>query len=237
MNPLAQATLAFTVAEWNQMPPATGHEIAFAGRSNAGKSSAINALTNRRRLAFVARRPGKTRTVQFYGVANDRYLVDLPGYGYARVSHTEREQWGRLLETYLTNRRSLIGLVLIMDIRHPLTALDEQLLDWFLPRNLPVHILLNKADKLSHTQAIGALRRVERALQSKARECSVQLFSSVQLDGVEQAVEIVQRWLMSDVTAVATASEASNERARKAKYERKNKNPRLKGSKAGGEMP
>ena len=201
MKPLANATLACTVAEWNQLPPATGCELAFAGRSNAGKSSAINALTNRRRLAYVARRPGKTRTIQFYRVAEDRYLVDLPGYGYARVSQTERAQWGRLLEDYLAKRSSLIGLVLIMDIRHPLTPLDEQLLDWFLPRNLPVHILLNKADKLSRAQAIGALRSVERELQSKTRKCSVQLFSSVQPEGVEQAVGVIRQWLTLDAPA------------------------------------
>ena len=196
------------------MPPATGCELAFAGRSNAGKSSAINALTNRRRLAYVARRPGKTRTIQFYRVAEDRHLVDLPGYGYAQVSQTERAQWGRLLEDYLAKRPSLVGLVLIMDIRHPLTPLDEQLLDWFLPRNLPVHILLNKSDKLSRAQRIGALRSVERALQSKTRACSVQLFSSVQPEGVEQAIDVIRRLLTLDASASDAPKIAENRSAK-----------------------
>ena len=226
VNALANATLAFTVAELTQLPPATGRELAFAGRSNAGKSSAINALTNRRGLAYVARRPGKTRTVQFYQVGTDRYLVDLPGYGYARVSAAVRTQWDRLLEGYLTTRRSLIGLVLIMDVRHPLTPLDGQLLGWILPRKLPVHILLNKADKLTRAQASAALRAVEDRLASEPLQCSVQLFSSAQRTGVEQALEVISRWLALDATAHARAGE-----------NRQNKNPRLKGSKAGGEMP
>ena len=198
LNSLTLATLAFTVAAWDQLPPATGREVAFAGRSNAGKSSAINALTHRRRLAFVARRPGKTRTIQFYRVADDRYLVDLPGYGYARVSAAERAHWGRLLEHYLAQRLSLVGLVSIMDIRHPLTPLDEQLLDWFLPRRLPVHVLLNKSDKLSRTQAASALRAVARQLRTSARECSVQLFSSVEPEGVDEAAQVIRRWLKLD---------------------------------------
>jgi GTP-binding protein len=197
-NPLASAALAFTVAEWNQLPPATGRELAFAGRSNAGKSSAINALTNRRGLAFVARSPGKTRTIQFYRVGAERYLVDLPGYGYAKVSASVRAHWGRLLESYLTQRRALTGLVLIMDARHPLTPLDEQLLAWIVPRRLPVHVLLNKSDKLTRAQASATLRAVERRLEAGPCQCSVQLFSSAERTGVERALEVVTRWLALD---------------------------------------
>jgi GTP-binding protein len=222
-NPIANASLAFTVAEWTQLPPATGLELAFAGRSNAGKSSAINALARRRGLAFVARRPGKTQTIQFYRVVDDRYLVDLPGYGYARVSAAVQAQWGRLLESYLRKRSSLVGLMLIMDIRHPLTPLDQRLLDWIGPRDLPVHILLNKADKLTRARANATLAAVERQLQSIACKCSVQIFSSVRPEGVGKAVEVIRRWLRLD--------------PQDQREDRQNKNPRLKGSKAGGEMP
>ena len=194
-DPLRNASLAFSVAECSQLPPATGLELAFAGRSNAGKSSAINALANRRSLAFVARRPGKTQTIQFYRIINDRYLVDLPGYGYAKVSATVRAKWGRLLESYLRKRTSLVGLMLIMDIRHPLTPLDQQLLDWIGPRGLPVHVLLNKADKLTRAHASGALRAAEQRLRSMGCDCSVQLFSSVRREGVDEAVEVIRRWL------------------------------------------
>ena len=196
--PITNASLAFTVAEWGQLPPATGLELAFAGRSNAGKSSAINALTNRRGLAFVARRPGKTRTVQFYRVVDDRYLVDLPGYGYARVSTAVRAQWGRLLESYLRKRSSLVGLMLIMDIRHPLTPLDQRLLDWIGPRDLPVHILLNKADKLTRAHASATLREIEIRLRSVPCNCSVQIFSSVRPQGVGEAAAVIRRWLRLD---------------------------------------
>ena len=224
VNPLHSAAFAFTIAEWNRMPPAIGREVAFAGRSNVGKSSAINALTNHRQLAYVARQPGKTRTIQFYRVGPDRYLVDLPGYGYARVSATLRAQWGRLLESYLTRRRSLVGLILIMDVRHPLTSLDQHLLDWFLPRKLPVHVLLNKSDKLSRTKSITTLRAVERRLGATDQRLSVQLFSSADRTGVDPAIERIGRWLALEdaVNALRT---------------RQNKNPRLKGSKAGGKMP
>ena len=195
MNLFAQATLALTVAEVAQLPPPTGFEVAFAGRSNAGKSSAINALTNRRRLAFVARRPGKTRTIQFYRLAPERYLVDLPGYGYAPVSDAMHEQWERLLEGYLLRRRSLVGLVLIMDSRHALAPLDEQLLGWLLPRRLPVHILLTKADKLSRSTAAATLNQVVRRFEQSSFACSAQLFSSLRRDGVELAQDVVARWL------------------------------------------
>ena len=195
MNPFTQATLALTVAELAQLPPSNGFEVAFAGRSNAGKSSAINALTNRRRLAFVAKRPGKTRTIQFYRLVPERYLVDLPGYGYAPVSDAIHEQWERLLEGYLLRRRSLVGLVLIMDSRHPLAPLDERLLSWLLPRRLPVHILLTKADKLSRATATATLNQVLQRVDQSGYACSAQLFSSLRHDGVELAQGVIGRWL------------------------------------------
>jgi len=195
MNPFSQATLALTVAELAQLPSPIGFEVAFAGRSNAGKSSAINALTNRRRLAYVAKRPGKTRTIQFYRLVPERYLVDLPGYGYAPVSDAIHEQWERLLEGYLLQRRSLVGLVLIMDSRHPLAPLDERLLGWLSPRRLPVHILLTKADKLSRATAIATLKQVVQSFEKSRYACSAQLFSSLRRDGVELAQGVIGGWL------------------------------------------
>jgi GTP-binding protein len=223
MSAFNHAKLALTVAELAQLPPATGYEVAFAGRSNAGKSSAINALTNRRRLAFVARRPGKTRMIQIFELAPARLLVDLPGYGYARVADATRRQWGRLLDDYLAHRESLKGLILIMDARNPLTPLDYQLLDWFLPRRIPVHILLTKAYKLSRSQAATVLQRVERTLAETAIGCTVQLFSSHARVGVAQAQHTITHWLSLPLPDAA-----------KGKNSVPNKNPRLKGSKAGG---
>jgi GTP-binding protein len=225
MNVFDQAKLLRTVAELDQLPPPSGREVAFAGRSNAGKSSAINALTRRKRLAYVARQPGKTRTIQLFEVAPERLLVDLPGYGYARVSESVRRQWGRLVDGYLATRESLQGLVLIMDVRHPLTTLDQHLLAWFAPRRLPVHVLLTKADKLSRGQAITTLRRVEQWAQGSGMACSAQLFSSSAATGVEPAQQVIAHWLDIEIPIGAHETDAQN------------KNPRLKGSKAGGKMP
>ena len=222
MTVFDQARLLRTVAELSQLPPESGREVAFAGRSNAGKSSAINALTRRRRLAYVARQPGKTRTIQLFEVAPERFLVDLPGYGYARVSESLRRQWGQLVDGYLAQREALQGLVLIMDVRHPLTPLDRQLLAWFAPRRRPVHMLLTKADKLSRNQAMAALRQVEQWAATSGTMCSVQLFSSLAATGVDCARAVVAGWLDLPVGQPIEKAQAQN------------KNPRLKGSKAGG---
>lgn len=194
MDRFARAAFESTVAELSQLPGAGGAEVAFAGRSNAGKSSAINALTRRRNLAYVARAPGKTRTIQFYRLIDGCYLVDLPGYGYARVPESMRRRWTGLMERYLQDRASLIGLVLIMDARHPLTPLDQSLLGWYLPRRLPLHVLLSKTDKLSRSQAAASLRRVEAALSPLRSGLGVQLFSSTSSQGVETARAVIDSW-------------------------------------------
>jgi GTP-binding protein len=221
MSLFSQVKLFRTVAQLDQLPAESIAEVAFAGRSNAGKSSAINAITNRRRLAFVARQPGKTRLIQMFEVQPGRCLVDLPGYGYAKVDEATRRKWARLVDQYLRERDRLRGLVLIMDVRHPLTPLDQHLLQWFAPRRLPIHILLTKADKLSRSQAATTLRRFREQLSASGIDCSVQLFSSQTHAGVEEVQEVVARWLELEVRA-AEAPVAQN------------KNPRLKGSKAGG---
>ena len=144
--------------------PVTAREVAFAGRSNAGKSSAINTLANRK-LAFVSKTPGRTQLLNFFRISDGNYLVDLPGYGYAEVPESVRKHWQTVLAQYLETRAELAGLVLIMDIRHPLTPLDQQMLSWFGPTGRPIHILLTKADKLSKSNAGATLREVRTALQ------------------------------------------------------------------------
>ncbi|MCC6535205.1 MAG: YihA family ribosome biogenesis GTP-binding protein [Burkholderiales bacterium] len=207
MSLFSHAKLALTVAELHHLPADSLGEVAFAGRSNAGKSSAINALTHRRRLAFVARKPGKTRLIQLFELAPRHFLVDLPGYGYAQVDASTRRQWGRLVDAYLGQREPLKGLILIMDVRHPLTPLDRHLVEWFLPRGRPVHVLLTKADKLSRSQALGALRGLERLLAAEGMPCTVQLFSSQARSGVEQAQSIIAQWL--DLSARAVKAPAA----------------------------
>ena len=170
----------------SDLPPHGGIEIAFAGRSNAGKSSAINTLANRNRLAYVSKTPGRTQLINFFELGDERYLVDLPGYGYADVPEKIRLHWQKVLSAYLMTRAALVGLVLIMDARHPLTKLDWQMLEWFGTTGKPVHILLTKADKLSRQQATDTLRSVRAELKTYP-QCTVQLFSSSKRQGLEEA--------------------------------------------------
>ena len=174
--------------------PVTAREIAFAGRSNAGKSSAINTLAQRK-LAFVSKTPGRTQLLNFFRISDGNYLVDLPGYGYAEVPESVRKHWQAVLAEYLETRAELVGLVLIMDIRHPLTPLDRKMLDWFGPTGRPIHILLTKADKLSKSNAGATLREVRAALQEACPQCTVQLFSSLKKAGAEEAEALISNWL------------------------------------------
>ncbi|HQR50682.1 MAG TPA: ribosome biogenesis GTP-binding protein YihA/YsxC [Methylophilaceae bacterium] len=177
------------------LPPATGIEIAFAGRSNAGKSSAINTLANHTRLAYVSKQPGRTQLINFFSLGGDRYLVDLPGYGYAKVPEAMRKHWQLVLAAYLSQRSSLHGLVLVMDSRHPLTPLDCQMLDWFGPTGKPIHVLLTKSDKMSRSEAMKTLAAVRKELQQTWGNSSVQLFSSLKKQGVEEAEKVIGAWL------------------------------------------
>ncbi len=183
------------------LPPATGVEVAFAGRSNAGKSSALNTLANHNRLAFVSKQPGRTQLINFFTLGNDKHLVDLPGYGYAKVPEALRAHWQHVLSQYLSERISLKGLVLVMDSRHPLTPLDRQMLDWFCPTGNPVHVLLTKSDKLSRNEANQTLMKVRKELETVWGNCTVQLFSSLKKQGVEEAEKIIGAWLFSDATS------------------------------------
>ncbi len=172
-----------------------GAEIAFAGRSNAGKSSAINTLVGHTRLAFVSKTPGRTQLINIFRMNNGAALVDLPGYGYAKVPEAIRKQWVKLLENYLTQRDSLIGLILIMDSRHPLTPLDQQMLGWFAPTGRPVHVLLTKSDKLTRGPAAQTLARVRKDLAAWGPNITVQLFSSLKKTGTDEVEKIVGSWL------------------------------------------
>ena len=174
------------------LPPDRGREVAFAGRSNAGKSSALNTITGVSGLARVSKTPGRTRLINLFGVAEGLRLVDLPGYGYAKVSREEQARWAEMLESYLSGRTCLAGLVMIMDVRHPFTDFDRQLLDYVGPLSLPVHVLLSKADKLGRGAGQQSLAAAKRSLMARA---SAQLFSSVSGAGVEEAQGVVAGWL------------------------------------------
>lgn len=181
-------------------PPDHGREVAFAGRSNAGKSSAINALTRQRALARTSRTPGRTQLINFFTLGDDpsRRLVDLPGYGYAKVPERVKDEWQRHLSQYLQRRRSLKGLVLLMDVRHPLTEFDQTLLDWADDRDMPVHILLTKADKLKSGAAKNALQQVRLRLREWEDLVSVQLFSALKKQGVEEVHARLDAWLAAE---------------------------------------
>ncbi len=189
------AQFEISIAKPSGLPPASGAEIAFAGRSNAGKSSAINTLAGHVRLAFVSKTPGRTQLINFFRLNSGALLVDLPGYGYAAVPEKIRRQWQGLIETYLKKRESLIGLVLIMDSRHPLTPLDRQMIDWFVPSGRPMHILLTKCDKLSRGAASAVLQSVRREMAGYGPRVTVQLFSSLKKTGVEETERVVAGWL------------------------------------------
>lgn len=170
-----------------KLPPPGPPEIAFAGRSNAGKSSAINTLAGRRRLAFVSKTPGRTQLINFFDLDGRAFLVDLPGYGYAGVPLEVRAHWKELVGTYIADRPSLAAVVVVMDIRHPLTPLDLTLLEWLREAGRRAHILLTKADKLSRQAAQATLAKVRRELDRIYPGATVQLFSSLKRDGVEEA--------------------------------------------------
>ncbi|WP_043531650.1 ribosome biogenesis GTP-binding protein YihA/YsxC [Litchfieldella xinjiangensis] len=182
-----------------QCPPDDGAEVAFAGRSNAGKSSAINALTQQKALARTSKTPGRTQLINFFTVGGDDAcrLVDLPGYGFAKVPEKVKLEWQRHLAAYLQERHSLRGLILVMDVRHPLTEFDEMMLGWADDKNMAVHILLTKADKLKRGAAMSALQQVRNQLREWEDLVSVQLFSALKREGLDEARTRLDNWLVS----------------------------------------
>lgn len=198
------ARINYTKAEFTQSapsirqcPPDTGAEVAFAGRSNAGKSSAINALTGNHKLARTSKTPGRTQLLNFFAVSETQRLVDLPGYGYAKVPLKMKQDWERNLSEYLRERQCLKGLILLMDSRHPMQEFDTTMLNWAIGSEMPVHILLTKADKLSKGPAQATLLALRQHLKEAGVDdlVTVQLFSSLKKSGVDQLIKQLNFWL------------------------------------------
>lgn len=191
-NDLSSTRFLTSAAQPRGFPHDRGREVAFAGRSNAGKSTALNVLTGQKGLARASKTPGRTQLVNFFELGPDQRLVDLPGYGFAQVPEEVRGSWRALIEGYLSGRQSLVGVILLMDSRHPLTDFDQQFLEWTGHIGIPVHILLTKADKLSRAEGARALQTVRREL---GEEVGVSLFSATKGLGKDEARQRVARWL------------------------------------------
>lgn len=184
-----------------QCPPDEAREVAFVGRSNAGKSSAINVLTGQGKLARTSKTPGRTQLLNYFELAPQRYIVDLPGFGYAKVPLELKHRWQRHLEQYLQKRKSLQGLVLLMDIRHPFTEFDQMLVKWSVDSDLPLHVLLTKADKLSRGGARTQLLAAGKQLESMGQDMSVQLFSAHTKEGADELRAKLDSWLVAEPEA------------------------------------
>ncbi len=196
MNPIYhQVKFLISASKLSQTPADDGIEVAFAGRSNAGKSSALNTLCQQKSLARTSKTPGRTQLLNFFAVDETRRLVDLPGYGFAKVSEQIKLQWQDTLADYLENRHSLRGVILLVDVRHPLKEFDRQMLQWSSQINRPVHILLTKADKLSHGAAANSLQQIRKEIAPFGEMVSVQLFSSLKRQGIDQAHAVLDEWL------------------------------------------
>jgi len=189
-----QAKFLLSAGKANQFPLG-GREVAFAGRSNAGKSSAINALCDNKGLARTSRTPGRTQLVNFFELDESRRLVDLPGYGFAKVPPSVKQAWQRLMTQYLSDQQSLCGLVIIMDIRHPLNAYDWQMLEWCQHYHLPAHILLTKADKLKRNAQQQSRLKTLKQLKQAEIDASVQIFSALKKEGLGELVAKLDEWL------------------------------------------
>lgn len=192
-----QARFDMSAAKLSQLPVDVGREVAFAGRSNAGKSSAINRITGQNSLARTSKTPGRTQLINFFTLDDERRLVDLPGYGYAKVSEDVKRRWQHTMEQYLASRQSLQGLILLMDVRHPMKEVDLQLLSWCWHVGMPVHVLLTKADKMKRGQAQNTLLKLRRDLEHSdpAGLTSVQLFSALKGTGVDEVYQVLDLWL------------------------------------------
>jgi GTP-binding protein len=194
-NPLAQAEFVLSANALAQLPKDSLAEVAFAGRSNAGKSTALNVLCNQNSLARTSKTPGRTQHLVYFRITENRYLVDLPGYGYAKVPIAVRDHWQAFITRYFQIREPLVGLVLVMDVRHPLRDYDLQMLDYAFKRNISVHCLLTKADKLGRSEQARTLALVKKELVGRA---SAQLFSGSAKLGLDEARGVVTGWLMAD---------------------------------------
>jgi len=195
--PYRQACYMLSAHTVKQFPPDQGGEVAFVGRSNAGKSSALNAITDQKNLARTSKTPGRTQQINFFQLTDQQRLTDLPGYGFAKVPPAIQQHWQTLFIRYLGNRRSLKGLIWVMDIRHPLTEVDQTWLMRHVPPHLPLHIVLTKADKLSRGAGLSILEQVRQRLQGEhtQRIVSVQIFSALKRQGIEEVHHYLNQWL------------------------------------------
>jgi GTP-binding protein len=215
---LHQARFFTTVNHLRDLPPTPQPEIAFAGRSNAGKSTAINVLCNQKRLAFASKTPGRTQHINYFSVgpADEpvAHVVDLPGYGYAEVPGAAKEHWEKLLSSYLQSRPQLRGMILMMDSRRPLTELDRRMIEWFAPTGKPIHTLLTKCDKLTRQEGINALRATKKGLAEYRDagyegELTAQLFSALKRTGLEEAHELIESWIVPPAPTDADSEETA----------------------------
>jgi GTP-binding protein len=196
LNPLYhKASFLASASRLDNAPADQGLEVAFAGRSNSGKSSAINTIVQQNSLARVSKTPGRTQLLNFFRLDDERRLVDLPGYGYAKVPGAMHKSWGSMIEAYLSKREALQGVFLIMDIRHPLTDFDVRMIEWCQHFDLSVHVVLTKADKLSRGAGMEVLKKVATGLDADfTHPVSVQLFSSLKKAGMDQAHGVLDLW-------------------------------------------
>lgn len=199
-----------SAAKFHQCPEDVGWEVAFAGRSNAGKSSAINSLTGNKKLAKTSKTPGRTQLINFFELSQCQRLVDLPGYGFAKVPKAVKQEWTRQLENYLQERQSLRGLILLMDVRRPLQPFDQQMLEWAVTAGMPVHILLTKADKLKRGPGAQALLKLRRELEPFRDMTSAQLFSSLKHQGHKELIAVLDAWL-TDTSVYDTEEQEGEE--------------------------
>lgn len=189
-----KAYFLLSAADVKQLPPDTGVEVAIVGRSNAGKSSVLNCITQNKGMARVSKTPGRTQLVNVFMLDDDRRLVDLPGYGFAKAPLAAKQKWEKTVNEYISTRESLKGLLLIMDIRHPLKELDLQMIDFCEERGLDTHIILNKEDKLSKGAAISTMNQVAASLTGYSHSVTLQLFSALKRTGVKELQELLDQW-------------------------------------------
>lgn len=190
-----QASFLQSATTTKTLPPELGFEVAFSGRSNAGKSSTLNRLCQQKSLARTSKTPGRTQLINYFSLPDEKFLVDLPGYGYAKVPNAVKFEWQRFIESYLSSRSTLRGLVIVMDIRRPMLEYDLNMLKWAEAHQLPVHVVLNKHDKLKHGQAKTELLKTQKQLKEYNNDCSVQMFSALKGLGVSELSLQLNKWL------------------------------------------
>lgn len=189
-----KAKFLLSVAELHQLPSDQGFEVAIVGRSNAGKSSILNQLTQNKSLARTSKTPGRTQLINLFSLDDTHRMADLPGYGFAKVPQAVKEQWQTLLDNYLRTRASLCGLILVMDIRHPLKDFDQKFIEWSAQSHIPVHILLNKVDKLSYNESKNTLRKVTDSIRTYPNTITVQTFSALKGIGLDELRDKLNTW-------------------------------------------